>query len=111
VGQENNWKSVTAGGYHTVALRTDGTLWTWGYNSYGQLGLGHFSPSSYHREKSPQKVGQENNWKSVTAGGYHTGAIKTDGTLWMWGHNYYGQLGNGQIYHKNYIQPVVELGN
>jgi len=86
-----NWKSVASGGYHTAAIKTDGTLWLWGRNTYGQLGDGS---SVVHRSSPIQTVAGGTNWKSVAGGGYHTAAIKTDGTLWLWGRNNYGQLGN-----------------
>ena len=82
---------VAAGYYHTVALRADGTLWTWGYNASGQLGLGDVvTPRT-----TPQQVGSST-WLAGAAGGYnHTVALRADGTLWTWGYNTYGQLGLG----------------
>jgi rubredoxin len=77
-----NWKQVSCGALSTAAIKTDGTLWVWGYNSSGQLGTNDVSSYS-----SPvQTVASGTNWKSVsTGGGYSTAAIKTDGTLWVWG--------------------------
>lgn len=86
------WQSVSSGQYHTLAIRDDGTLWAWGDNFYGQLGLGHQSDRN-----EPVKVGQDNDWKSVSAGSVQSLAIKNDGTLWSWGGNYSGQLGFGDI--------------
>ena len=83
-----NWKSVTGGSYHTAAIKTDGTLWTWGYNGSGALGTN----DSTNRNTPVTTLAGGSNWKSVAAG-YHTTAIKTDGTLWTWGRNAYGQLG------------------
>ena len=85
-----NWSSVSAGYYHTIAIKTDGTLWAWGFNNYGQLGDGTTTNRS-----SPTQIGSGTNWSSVSAGGYHTVAIKTDGTLWVWGNNGNGKLGDG----------------
>jgi alpha-tubulin suppressor-like RCC1 family protein len=77
---------VFAGGAHTCALRDDNTLWCWGGNRYGQLGLGDTAP-----RLAPQRVLGE---VSVAyAGGAHTCVIKTDGSVWCWGNNQYGQLG------------------
>jgi alpha-tubulin suppressor-like RCC1 family protein len=82
----------TAGGWgHTVAIKSDGTLWAWGYNNSGQLGDGN-PPFDV---LSPKQIGTENTWVSVAAGWDHTLAIKSDGTLWAWGANYSGQLGDG----------------
>ncbi len=84
-----NWKQVSSGGYHTAAIKTDGTLWTWGRNSYGQLGIN----DGISRSTPVTTLSGGTNWKQVSAGFDHTTAIKTDGTLWTWGYNLYGQLG------------------
>jgi alpha-tubulin suppressor-like RCC1 family protein len=84
-----NWKSVAGGLYHTIALKTDGTLWSWGYNDFGQLGVNNNTT----RSTPVTTLLGGTNWKSVAGGNYHTIAIKTDGTLWSWGYNGYGQLG------------------
>jgi len=93
VGADTNWVSVSAGWYHTCATKIDGTLWCWGYNFFGQLGLG---TSGQDTDRNvPTKVGGYPSWVSSLAGWYHSCAIKTDGTLWCWGRNDYGKLGNG----------------
>ena len=88
----DNVKQVSLGsryqGDHSGAIKNDGSLWTWGFNSYGQLGDG----TETCRE-TPVKV--MDNVKQVSLGLGHTGAIKNDGSLWMWGRNDYGQLGDG----------------
>ncbi|MDH4228644.1 MAG: RCC1 repeat-containing protein [Nitrospirota bacterium] len=94
VGTASNWKSVAAGGAHTVAIQSDGTLWAWGNNVYGELGLG---TSSFTPTPVPTQVGVASTWKAVAAGGAHTVAIQSDGTLWAWGQNTFAQLGNGGV--------------
>jgi len=90
--QSSDWESVSAGTFHTVATKTDGTLWTWGQNTYGQFG----NNSTIYRSFVPtQEAGKSIDWNHFDAGGGHTAAIKKDGTLWMWGVNRFGQLGNG----------------
>ncbi len=84
------WKQISGGDWHTLAIKSDGTLWAWGLNDYGQLGDG----TTVNRN-SPVQIGTETNWVSVSGGGRHTIAIKIDGTLWAWGRNTYGQLGDG----------------
>lgn len=85
-----NWKLVSCGWYYTTAIKTDGTLWTWGYNNVGQLGTNNTT----NRSSPVQTIAGGTNWKTVSAGMSHVAAIKTDGTLWLWGSNGYGQLGN-----------------
>jgi alpha-tubulin suppressor-like RCC1 family protein len=87
VGTATNWQSVALGDGYTLAIRTDGTLWTWGGNYFGQLGDG-----TNVDHQVPQQVGTATNWQSVSAGGNWSVAIRTDGTLWAWGS---GFLGNG----------------
>jgi len=89
-----DWKSVDcagdgfAGG-HTAAIKTDGTLWTWGSNNNGQLGIN----DTLNRTTPVTTFAGGTNWKSVACIGGHTAAIKTDGTLWTWGFNGSGALG------------------
>jgi alpha-tubulin suppressor-like RCC1 family protein len=73
-----------------VAIQTDGSLWAWGSNYFGQLGDGGNDPSD-----RPKKVGD--GFASVVSGDNHVLAIKTDGSLWVWGENEYGQLGDGTV--------------
>ena len=98
-----NWKSVSGGYGHTAAIKTDGTLWTWGRDSYGQLGN-----NSVANKSSPvQTIAGGTNWKSVSCGYHHTAAIKTDGTLWTWGYNAHGQLGDNTGANKS--SPVQTI--
>jgi hypothetical protein len=79
----NDWKQVAAGGSHSLALKKDGTLWGWGNNWAGQLGIGMFS----QEEPDAVQVGTATNWVKVWAGLLETVAQKADGTLWYWGDN------------------------
>ena len=67
----NNWKSIAGGGVHTVALKTDGTLWSWGYNGNGQLGV---NDTTYRSTPVTTLLGG-NNWKSIAGGSYYTVAL------------------------------------
>lgn len=94
------WSKVSAGGYHGLATKSDGTLWGWGYAWDGQIGngtQGDPTPSggSTGYISKPVQVGAATDWASVSAGDFHTLAVKADGSLWSWGYNWYGQLGNG----------------
>jgi alpha-tubulin suppressor-like RCC1 family protein len=90
VGVETNWSSVACGNIHTAAIKTDGTLWTWGRGTTGQLGDG---AGVISRSSPAQTIAGGTDWSKLACGSYNTAAIKTDGTLWLWGQNYYGQLG------------------
>ncbi|GAB4401821.1 MAG: hypothetical protein OHK0048_19000 [Rhodoferax sp.] len=86
---------VVPGGYHTVALKSDGTLWAWGRNLFGQLGDGTTLDKA-----SPVQIGTDKTWTQIAAGEFHTVALKSDGTLWAWGSNQFGQLGDGTLTHR-----------
>jgi alpha-tubulin suppressor-like RCC1 family protein len=103
VGSGTNWSSVSGGTYFTVAIKTDGTLWSWGRNSSGQLGLGNTTSRS-----SPTQVGAGTSWSSAICGGNHVIALKTDGTIWGWGLNSTGQLGLGDITNRS---SPVQIGS
>lgn len=91
--------SASAGADFTVALKADGTLWTWGGNDEGQLGTGTTEGSATPVQVLDQVT-------AVVAGDFHVAAIRTDGTLWMWGSNIDGQLGTGQATEVLQTQPV-----
>ena len=88
--------SVSVGRNHTLAVENDGTLWAWGDNSFGKLGI----PDAVMTH-APTQVGAENDWKRVVAGYDHSFAIKQNGSLWAWGQNYRGRLGLDEISATN----------
>jgi len=90
VNEDLDWQSVSNGLDHICAVKTDGTLYTWGDNFYGQLGLEGVVPNA----NVPQKVTLPNACLGASSGGRHTLAVLSDGTLWAWGDNNFGQLGN-----------------
>jgi len=106
IGTNSDWQAISAGGYHTVALRADGTLWAWGFNNRGQLGIGTFTTNYPLGLNTPQQVGTNADWQAVAAGQNYTVALRTDGTLWAWGYNYYGQLGIGTFSTNTYRSGV-----
>jgi alpha-tubulin suppressor-like RCC1 family protein len=85
-----NWKQVSCGSGFIAAIKTDGTLWTWGDNANSQLGNSNLG----NRSTPVTTYAGGTNWKQVSCGTNHTAAIKTNGTLWTWGLNTYGQLGD-----------------
>jgi alpha-tubulin suppressor-like RCC1 family protein len=96
--------TIAAGANHTLAIKADGTLWAWGDNTFGELGLGPGSPAS---AASPQPTDQSLTWTAVAAGTNFSVGIQSDGTLWAWGSGASGQLGNGGI--ANSLSPVQEF--
>ncbi len=95
------WVKVSAGTEFTMALKSDGTLWAWGANNYGQLGA--TTPSS---STVPIQVGTDSDWKDVVCGSFHILALKTDSTLWSWGFNASGQLGLGNTTNVSAPQQI-----
>ncbi len=93
-------ESVWGGARGTLVLKSDGTVWTWGANFGGKLGLGVATnvltrvlvPNEAH---GPGNSGYLNSIKAIMGGELHNMAVKSDGTVWAWGNNMFGQLGNG----------------
>jgi hypothetical protein len=84
---------IKVGQLESCAIKADGTLWSWGYNKQGVLGLNTACPGSGCYYSSPTQVGTDTSWQHVLGGHNTVNAIKTDGTLWVWGKNDNGQLG------------------
>ena len=87
---------IAAGESHTVIVKTDGSLYSWGDNSFGQLGNG-----TRNNLTAPARIGSDSTWSFAAAGRNQTLAIKGDGTLWGWGRNNSGQLGDGSTVNKS----------
>ncbi len=115
-----NVASVSCGNSHTAAIQTDGSLWMWGKNNIGQLansGGNEKDEDGNAFQTVPKKVLER--VATVSCGDEYTIAAKTDGTLWAWGNNYHGQLGNSSegmgtgsldsVYQKTPIR--ITLGN
>jgi alpha-tubulin suppressor-like RCC1 family protein len=103
VGSDADWSNATGGFTHTIALKTNGTLWSCGWSNFGQLGLGDLL-----NRTTLTQIGSDSDWFIITAGGAPTGvitahsmAIKTNGTIWSWGKNQYGQLGLSDYTNRN----------
>lgn len=132
----NNWTAIAAGGSdmpyyrnvggvdvlrvggHTVALKGDGTMWSWGCNTFGQLGDGTnynmvwagagtypFTGNEANDRFLPYQIGTDTDWAKISSGAAHVVALKTDSTLWAWGLNVNGQLANGNPGMNN-VQPL-----
>jgi alpha-tubulin suppressor-like RCC1 family protein len=90
-------KEISAGDSHTVAIKNDGTVWAWGLNSSGQLGDG----TDINRNAPVPIFGFPVDGKVISAGDWHTVALGNDGTVWAWGLNFSGQLGDGTDINRN----------
>jgi len=106
VGIANNWKNISAGYIFSLAIKSDGTRWAWGSNNGGYLGDG----GTYPYQATPLQIGTETDWVICASGYAHTLAQKTNGSLWSWGLNYAGQLGDGtNTHHPSPIQVGTDI--
>ena len=96
------WIQVASGEWHSVALRDDGTVWTWGQNGHGQLGDGTTRDRS-----TPAQVPGLRDVIAIAAGKYHSLAVTRTGGVWAWGNNQYRQLGNNSSDGALTPTPVV----
>jgi alpha-tubulin suppressor-like RCC1 family protein len=113
IGTLSNWAvvGVSTGYINSGAIKTDGTLWTWGCNLNGALGTTQ-NAGTTTGVSSPVQVGTLSNWATIALAG--SGAVlatKTDGTLWAWGYNGYGQLGDSTLVTKSSPIQIGTLTN
>jgi len=108
IGSLTDWATVNCGQKHTLAIKTDGTLWAWGYNYQGQLGNGLTNPPGNQGTSSPIQIGNLTNWLKLGNGAFHSLAVKTDGTMWSWGQNISGRLGLGDTVSRS---SPVQIGS
>ena len=94
VGTDTTWKNMATDRSMMAAVKTDGTLWTWGWNNDGKLG--HNQGSGTGNKSSPTQIGSGTDWKEASCDYDSIVVVKTDGTLWAWGGNAYGELGQNQ---------------
>jgi alpha-tubulin suppressor-like RCC1 family protein len=97
VGALTTWSQIAGGPSYSIATQTNGTLWSWGYNVQGNLGLGNTT----YAFSNPQQVGALTNWYQVACGNGQSVSIKTDGTFWSWGSNSGGKLGLGDTTNRS----------
>jgi alpha-tubulin suppressor-like RCC1 family protein len=97
LGSDTDWTQIACGTEHTVALKNDGSLWAWGANRFGQIGQANVA----RHYGIPTRIGTETNWTQVCANRYRNLALKNDGSLWAWGLNNSGQLGDGTTQNRS----------
>lgn len=118
IGLLSNWKQITSNGAlaqfgepgygaaawnHFAAVKSDGTMWVWGSNNAGRLGLNDALIS----RSSPVQIGSLTNWKQVAANAYSCMAINNSGSMWAWGRNARGQLGDNSTVNRS---SPVQIG-
>jgi alpha-tubulin suppressor-like RCC1 family protein len=103
IGAGTDWYKFDAGNEFSLATKTDGTLWSWGDNDAltGKLGQNNLILRS-----SPTQIGSLTNWDSVSASERVGLAVKTDGTLWTWGNQNFGRLGNNVAINSGQSSPI-----
>jgi len=101
----STWSSVSVGANYCAAIKNDGTLWSWGGNGNGRLG----DNTLISRSSPVQTVAGGSTWKALSCGGGQTAAIKTNGSLWLWGRG--GQLGDNTTTNKSSPVQTIMLGN
>ncbi|KRE21939.1 RCC1 domain-containing protein [Paenibacillus sp. Soil522] len=100
--------AIAAGDDHSLALKSDGTVWAWGLNNYGQLGIGRTTSTS----STPVQVQGLSSMVAIAAGNDHNLAVKSDGTVWQWGMTYNGELfngGSGDLYTPVQVQGLSSV--
>lgn len=111
IGSDTNWANIACGGRNGYAVRTTGTLWSWGDSTYGALGLNQ--STSFNYKSSPTQIGALTTWSKAfgEAGSFSAMAVKTDGTLWAWGYNLAGRLGDNSVANRSSPVQIGALTN
>jgi len=104
IGGFQDWVQISAGGAHSAALRAGGSAWSWGRNLYGQLG----DNSNTNRSSPVSVIGGFDDWVQISAGTYHTIALRANGSAWAWGSNANGRLGDHSTTNRS--SPVSVVG-
>jgi len=104
---DTDWRFIDSGSGHLMAIKHDGTLWGTGSNNWAQLGMGNLDTTN---RSTLTQVSSASDWETVSCGYDFTLGIKTDGSLWAWGHNHMSQLGLVYIGSKYYVPTEVSLG-
>ena len=107
VGGGTNWSQISTASIQGAGIKTDGTLWAWGAGDFGQLGT-NSTQAWPNNITTPNQVGNLTNWSMVSVGQYCMIAVKNDGTLWAWGSNSNGRLGDGTFTHRS---SPVQIGS
>lgn len=104
IGSDTNWSKITAGTSHGIAIKTNGTMYSWGNNVNGRTGLNTDTGNTLN----PTQIGSDTNWSLCSADSLHSLAIKTTGTLWSWGNNTNGETGLNTITGSTLVPTQVD---
>jgi len=108
LGALTNYSSVAGNSSNTIVVKTDGTMWGWGRNYSANLGVG-----DKNSRTTPVQVGVATNWSEASLGAATFGSslgLKTNGTLWAWGHQYYGSCGDGVSGVDTWVLTPTQIG-
>ena len=109
ITSSTTWSKISMFKYGTGGIKSDGTLWNWGQNNYGQSGINCIVPPNF---SSPvQEYTSSTNWCNLKADSDYRLALKTDGTMWNWGYNWCGALGLGSTVPTQVSSPVQEVSS
>jgi len=102
-----NITQISCGGIHSLVLDSEGRIFSFGNNKYGQLGLG----DNKQINNTPQMIPSIQNITQISCGGYHSLVLDSEGRIFSFGRNEYGQLGLGDNSHKNTPQMIPSIQN
>jgi len=103
----NSVKAIMGGEMHNVALKSDGTVWCWGWNAFGQLGNGTTNDAWTPVQTGLTAVPPLTSVVKLGGRPYFSLAVKSDGTIWAWGMNQFGQMGNGTVNNPLSVPQVL----
>ena len=104
VGGFTDWCQISISRYQSIAVKSDGTAWSWGFNTSGRLGDG----TTVNKSSPVLVVGGFTDWSQVSAGRFHSLGVRTNGTAWAWGQTNCGKLGDGVLVDRS--SPVNVVG-
>ena len=110
IGTDQTWANIGNDNYGCLAIKTNGTLWSWGNNGFGDLGLNQGNPFPRYDRSSPTQVGSRTDWSFVAKGGNGgASAVTTGGELYSWGYNTNGQIGNNLNGYPGFRSSPVQI--
>jgi alpha-tubulin suppressor-like RCC1 family protein len=107
IGGASEWIEIAVGFEHTLGCKTNGTIYSWGRNNQGQLGLNNYGDSN--NKSTPTPIGTDMDWVEIAAGENHSIGCKTNGSVYVWGNSWYGQLGLGDTVRRT-TPTMIGLG-